>query len=837
MKKILAFFISVFILNCLFAEKIVISVPFISQSRIQEYIEAGYDIAQVFPHRNEVHIVVNEEQKEFFQEKYPDVNVVFTETQMRENLVSRERNLPGYHSYTEIVERMMELEEQNPNLCQLIELGPSQGKLYYDAGNNNYADYNHIIYAMKLSDNPDIFQDKPNYLFFGNIHAREPLPSEVCLALIEDLISTYSPTNPEHPLNCSQIWIVPILNPDGRQIVYSQLEIWHRKTIFDNNNNGVLDYDNVYGYGASIDGIDANRNFGYKWGTSGVNFNMMASTYPGLFHFQSVEISYIRDLAATISFVAGFDYHSYGNQVLIPYGYASGVSSHNYEVVTSLGNELAGLMPSYILDPVFEAIPSWDLYPCSGASDDYLHYTHNTLMYGVEIAGNFIPPTAAVEFYKENQLPAAYHLMARHKTRFLTGLVTDIITLEPVQAEIKIFPIDTYNPERAPIYSNSEFGRYHYPLRVGVYQLYVRADNYHPHYEYVTITATGQTLVNIELVPALQFDKTFIFSHINQEDLFTEAKIILSHTRIDTLYTDVNGSVKGVNISPGQMTIIAKGTDLKTYITELFLTDIEITNRNPINIQFDDFIFADEFTTFAGNWTTNGWQISTLDAYSGNSSARLANFMNNGTLTTSSPIQIPAGVKTYVNFMARYDSGVHATSFIEFSFSQNGQTWQPISQLRDIDTWTNLYYIIPENTYNQLYFRFRANYIPNDWDTYPQLPFYLDLFCVNIDSEVPENDLPLHEIPSPSVTVYPNPFNPETTISLDLPIDSFANINIYNIRGQKVKEIENDFLAKGKHEFIWNGTDEMNKGVSSGVYFYQIKTDTHTSHGKMMLVK
>ncbi|MCL2064877.1 MAG: hypothetical protein FWG98_10990 [Candidatus Cloacimonetes bacterium] len=214
MKKIILF--SVFlIIFCVYlsAERMVISIPFVSHERVQEYITLGYDIAQVIPSKNEVYLVVNAEQKLYFESKYSTVKITFTETEMKANLTSTYRSIPGYQTNEQVVQRMMELAAQFPGLCKMIELGPSQGKIYYDAGNENYADFNHTIWAVKLSNDVTVFQDKPNYYFMGNIHAREPLTAEVCLAILEDLLFTYRPTNQNHPLNNSQIWIVPIINP------------------------------------------------------------------------------------------------------------------------------------------------------------------------------------------------------------------------------------------------------------------------------------------------------------------------------------------------------------------------------------------------------------------------------------------------------------------------------------------------------------------------------------------------------------------------------------------------------------------------------------------------
>ena len=84
---------------------------------------------------------------------------------------------------------------------------------------------------------------------------------------------------------------------------------------------------------------------------------------------------------------------------------------------------------------------------------------------------------------------------------------------------------------------------------------------------------------------------------------------------------------------------------------------------------------------------------------------------------------------------------------------------------------------------------------------------------------------------------YPNPFNPETTIVFSLPHDEKVKATVYNIRGQKVKQLLDEHLVAGKHTVIWNGTDSHGKSVASGVYFVKIKAGKQQRAHKMVLMK
>ncbi len=85
---------------------------------------------------------------------------------------------------------------------------------------------------------------------------------------------------------------------------------------------------------------------------------------------------------------------------------------------------------------------------------------------------------------------------------------------------------------------------------------------------------------------------------------------------------------------------------------------------------------------------------------------------------------------------------------------------------------------------------------------------------------------------------YPNPFNPETTISFST-TESTENteLSIYNLKGQKVKVLVNEKLSAGQHSVVWNGKDDSGKSVSSGVYFYKLKAGSYTATRKMILLR
>jgi len=109
------------------------------------------------------------------------------------------------------------------------------------------------------------------------------------------------------------------------------------------------------------------------------------------------------------------------------------------------------------------------------------------------------------------------------------------------------------------------------------------------------------------------------------------------------------------------------------------------------------------------------------------------------------------------------------------------------------------------------------------------IPFQFVYQPVGIAEEIIN---PLSQIPY--LTNYPNPFNPTTTISFNLLSDSNAELSIYNIKGQKVKQYS---IFNNQSSIVWDGTDDNNKPISSGIYLYILKTDNFEKTKKMILMK
>jgi hypothetical protein len=84
---------------------------------------------------------------------------------------------------------------------------------------------------------------------------------------------------------------------------------------------------------------------------------------------------------------------------------------------------------------------------------------------------------------------------------------------------------------------------------------------------------------------------------------------------------------------------------------------------------------------------------------------------------------------------------------------------------------------------------------------------------------------------------YPNPFNPVTSIKYSIATDSRVNLTVYNVNGQRIRTLVDENQKRGSYSVEWDGKGSKGNAVSSGVYFYRIRTDTYSCSQKMILLR
>lgn len=254
--------------------------------------------------------------------------------------------LGAYHTYSEAHAEMATYVAAHPTLALLDTIGTSiEGR---------------PIEAVKISDNVAAQENEPEVLIVGCHHARELMGVELPLYLMRRLLDGYG-SDPviASLVNGRQVWIVPILNPDGYVYVEQNSsglsDGWWRK-------NRRLNWDGSYG-------VDLNRNYAYQWGFDdfGSSPTPSSEVYRGTGPFSEPETAAFRDFIAAHQFRISASFHSYGDLVLYPWGYEL-ADTPDHPIFEALGDSIASQNGYLAGNPKSGAI-----YVTNGDMDDWVY--------------------------------------------------------------------------------------------------------------------------------------------------------------------------------------------------------------------------------------------------------------------------------------------------------------------------------------------------------------------------------------------------------------------------------------------------------------------------------
>jgi len=174
---------------------------------------------------------------------------------------------------------------------------------------------NRPIYAVKISDNPDINESEKQVLYTSVHHSQEPCGLQQLIFFMYYLLENYNnDTEISYLLNNLEIYFVPVINPDG--YVYNQTQnpsgggTWRKNR----RDNGLLSY-----------GVDLNRNYGYQWGYNNIGSQPIGSSpwYRGTAAFSEPESQAMKTFIEAHDFLLDMNWHSYGNFLIYPWNYES----------------------------------------------------------------------------------------------------------------------------------------------------------------------------------------------------------------------------------------------------------------------------------------------------------------------------------------------------------------------------------------------------------------------------------------------------------------------------------------------------------------------------------
>jgi hypothetical protein len=330
----------------------------------------------------------------------------------------------GYYlSYTEINDSLRNLALNNASICML-------DSLPYPTCEGRW------IYGVKISDNPQLEEDEPGFTLDGCHHSREWATPQAVLFFADSMISSYGTIGEiTDIINGTQIYCFPVINVDGYVYDYPAGNMWRK---------------NREPFGGSI-GTDPNRNYGGAlngeidgyWGAADegqVTHHPADETFCGAFAYSGDEIwaytTYIREHKIT----TGFSLHSYGEQVMYPWGYKPQGTPDSI-LYDQKGAYMASMMQSLYSGTYEPGQSYFNPYPSVGNTRDWVYgYNHyvaglSTLFYGSEIGTAFYQNQNDLDFISRQVFKAAKYLAGFTDSLML---VTEGIVPAPV-----IYPLGT----------------------------------------------------------------------------------------------------------------------------------------------------------------------------------------------------------------------------------------------------------------------------------------------------------------------------------------------------------------------------------------------------------
>jgi murein tripeptide amidase MpaA len=290
-----------------------------------------------------------------------------------------------YHNYRETEAFLLDLGNLYPGMAEVFSIGQSiEGR---------------EIYMIKISDNVHLEEEEPNVYFVGCHHGNEWISVEVPLLFARYLLEHY-PDNPEvqQVINGSQMYILPLLNPDGLEFAVHVYRWWRKNRRY----NGGYSF-----------GVDLNRNYGYLWGydDEGSSPDPRSGSYRGAYPFSEPETNAFQQFALAHPPAGALTYHSYHHLIMYPWGYTPEPAPDMAEM-----HEIAKEMSERIFQVngrtyLYGQGPEI-LYLTNGDFDDWVYGTFGAPSYTVELSapdyfsGAFFTPEEEIDLCFSENLPA-----------------------------------------------------------------------------------------------------------------------------------------------------------------------------------------------------------------------------------------------------------------------------------------------------------------------------------------------------------------------------------------------------------------------------------------------
>ena len=251
------------------------------------------------------------------------------------------------------------------------------------------------------------------------------------------------------------VWVVPMINVDGNNIVWTSDALWRK---------------NAHSDGSTVYGVDINRNYPYRFASCrGSSTDPSDQDYHGESGGSEPETKAIMKLAEEVLPTASLSYHSYSELVLYPFGCNGEITGEN-ALLMKIGSELASVLPSDSGDGNYTPGTPWQIiYGVDGDSMDYLFNEFGTTAFTFEVNQAFQPSYDLREPTLVKHRTAWQYFMSRIDSNLLRVQVKDAKTGAPILANIDVSTIEHKFGEK-PFRTNSA-GDFFKVLDPGTYSL------------------------------------------------------------------------------------------------------------------------------------------------------------------------------------------------------------------------------------------------------------------------------------------------------------------------------------------------------------------------------
>ncbi len=780
-------------------------------------------------------------------------------------------SMGGYYTLAEVYQRLDSMYLLYPNIItQKFQVGTTIE--------------NRPIYAVKISDNPNIAETEPQVFYNSLIHAREPAAMMAVMYYMYYLLENYG-TDPEvtYLVNNREIYFMPVVNPDGYE--------YNRST---NPNGGGMWRKNRRNNGGSF-GVDLNRNFGFQWGfnNTGSSGSPSSETYRGTAPFSEPETQAMRDFTNSKNFKTALNYHTYSNLLLYPWGYINQPTVDNEIFV-----EYTADMTRY--NNYTTGQPPVILYDVNGSTDDWMYGEQITkpkiLSLTPEVGSSsdgFWPPQSRIfPLAQENLWPNLYYtwvagayvglLNAGYNQQYFNP--GDVVTMnstfrnkglsdgENIEVQLtSLSPYLTVNNGTATFTSIPARGTVTVstPLSFTVSPsapvdveekllLTISSDN---------VVMSRDTLKLILGTPV------FVFADTTNNPLnlwtvtFTPTTSPKWEATTQTFYSSpasYTDSKDGNYVNNATVTMtLANTIDLSGLSNPrlTYWTKFDIENNwdyGQVRISTNN---GSTWIPLAGQYTnpgTGSFQPNGQPLYDGVQSNWVREDISLTGYTTSQ-VKLQFQLRTdgsivkdgwYLDDIGIMYYGIVPVELSSFTAAYiNNKTelnWSTASELnnRGFEIYRSVYAEdSPTNRMWQLIGFVNGNGTTSENSSYsfidtnpPTGINYYRLKQIDFDGTFTyseEVELFVHGISDYALEQnYPNPFNPITLISWQSPVGSRQVLIIYDILGNEVATLVDEYREAGRYEITFDGSR-----LASGLYFYQLRTDNFSSTRKMLMIK